>query len=126
MRKSVLGLVLLAVTVFIGAEVTHAQNQSFTGEIMDGACAGMGSHAMMLKEHGMAGKENELAAKKMCTMDCVKNGSKFVLFDAGTKNVYQLDDQKKPADFAGQNVTVTGTLNKGTKTIHVTGIKAKA
>jgi hypothetical protein len=35
-----------------------------------------------------------------------------------------LDDQKKPQPFAGQKVQVTGTLDKGTKTIHVTDINA--
>jgi hypothetical protein len=50
-------------------------------------------------------------------------GSKYVLFKAD-KTYYQLDDQKKPAAFAGQKVEVTGTLDKATKTIHVAGIKA--
>jgi hypothetical protein len=34
-----------------------------------------------------------------------------------------LDDQTKPVQFAGQEVKVTGTLDKATKTIHVTEIK---
>jgi uncharacterized protein YhbP (UPF0306 family) len=50
-------------------------------------------------------------------------GSKYILFDAAKKTVYQLDDQQKPAEFAGQKVIVTGTLDKATKTVHVTGIK---
>jgi uncharacterized protein YhbP (UPF0306 family) len=54
----------------------------------------------------------------------VKMGGKYVLFDAASKTVYELDDQSKPEQFAGQNVTVTGTLDKATKTIHLTGIKA--
>jgi len=78
----------------------------------------------MLKGHGMAGKENDPAAKKMCTLDCVKAGAKFVLFNAQSKTMYQLDDQTKPVDFAGKNVKVMGTLDKATKTIHVTTIKA--
>ncbi len=124
MRKFGLGLSALAAVLLVSAVLTHAQNQTFTGEIMDAACAGMGSHAGMLKEHGMAGKENDLAAKKMCTLDCVKSGSAFVLYDSATKTVYKLDDQKKPMGFAGANVKVTGTLNKATTTIHVTSIKA--
>ena len=50
-------------------------------------------------------------------------GSKYVLFNAD-KTFYLLSDQKKPAAFAGQKVEVTGTLNKATKTLHVTAIKA--
>jgi hypothetical protein len=62
---------------------------------------------------------------KACTLACVKAGSKFVLFNAD-KSFYELSDQKKPATFAGQQVEVTGTLDKATKTIHVTSIKAAA
>jgi hypothetical protein len=50
-------------------------------------------------------------------------GSKYVLFNAD-KTFYNLSDQKKPAQFAGQKVEVTGSLNKSTKTIHVKDIKA--
>jgi Protein of unknown function (DUF5818) len=54
----------------------------------------------------------------------VKMGGKYVLFNGASKGFYQLDDQKKPQPFAGQKVEVTGTLDKATKTIHVTDIKA--
>jgi hypothetical protein len=116
-------LSVLVALLLIGATLSHAQTQTFTGEIMDADCAGGGSHAGMLKEHGMAGKENDPAAKKMCTLDCVKAGSTFVLYDSATKTAYKLDDQKKPVAFAGANVKITGTLNKATQTIHVTSIK---
>ena len=62
---------------------------------------------------------------KACTEACMKMaGSKYVLFNGASKGFYQLDDQKKPQPFAGQKVQVTGTLDKATKTIHVTHIKA--
>ena len=89
---------------------------SFTGEIMDEACAKDGGHQVMFKKMGT----ND---PKVCTEACVKGGSKYVLFESG-KNYYKLDDQKKPAAFAGQKVQVTGTLDKSSKTIHVTEIKA--
>ena len=60
---------------------------------------------------------------KACTEACIKMGSKYVLFNAD-KTFYLLSDQKKPAAFAGQKVEVAGTLNKATKTLHVTAIKA--
>ncbi|MGH9709461.1 MAG: DUF5818 domain-containing protein [Candidatus Acidiferrales bacterium] len=50
-------------------------------------------------------------------------GGKYVLYNAARKIVYQLDDQRKPADFAGQNVKVTGSYDRATKTIHVTSIQ---
>jgi hypothetical protein len=86
------------------------KDATYRGEIMDSDCAKMGQHP-------------EPDAKQ-CTVDCVKEGSTYVLFNAAEKSVYQLDDQKKPVAFAGQKVVVTGTLDKATKTIHVTGIKA--
>ena len=63
-------------------------------------------------------------SNKDCTLSCVKAGSKFVLYDGSKQMVYQLDDQKKPAAFAGAKVTVTGMFDAGSKTIHVTDIVA--
>jgi hypothetical protein len=93
-----------------------AKDTTFSGEIMDSACAEGGGHQSMFKKMGT----ND---PKACTEACIKMGSKYVLFKTD-KTFYQLDDQKKPTPFAGQKVEVTGTLNKATKTIHVTDIKA--
>ena len=51
------------------------------------------------------------------------SGRDLVLANGDT--VYRLDDQEKPAAFAGLKVKVTGTLNAKTKTIHVVDIKAE-
>jgi hypothetical protein len=101
--------------VFLSAGFAFAND--FTGEIMDSACAKMGSHEGMMKAHAA------IKDAKGCTLGCVKNGAKFVLYDASTKTVYQLDDQQKPMQFAGEKVTVSGTLDESTKTIHVADIK---
>ncbi len=83
-----------------------------------------GSHAEMLKKEGMGDKDpNDAMAKKMCTENCLKMGGKYVLYDSATKKVYKLDDQTKPQQFAGQNVKVTGELDKSTETIRVTNIE---
>ncbi len=122
MKKVVLGLaatLLLTLTSFAAPT-----SQTFTGEVMDSQCAMNGSHAEMLKKEGMGDKDpNDAMAKKMCTENCVKMGSKYVLYDSATKKVYKLDDQTKPQQFAGQNVKVTGNLDKSTETIHVTNIE---
>jgi hypothetical protein len=73
----------------------------------------------MLRDHGMAGKENDPEAKKMCTLDCVKAGGKLVLYQAGNKTVYQLDDPKKAEPFAGQRVSISGTLDAKSSTIRI-------
>ena len=112
MKTVILTIAALALTAGAG----FGQNKTFNGEIMDSACAKMGSHAMMEKEHKMAHDA------KACTMGCVKAGAKYVLYDAATKKVYALDDQTRPEAFAGQKVKVNGTLDSSTDTIHVAGI----
>lgn len=92
------------------------QDGTYSGEIMDSACAKAGSHATMMKNAGVK-------TAKECTEACVKMGSKYVLFDKSTKKVYQLDDQTKPEQFAGQKVTVKGNLDAANGTIHVTSIE---
>jgi hypothetical protein len=120
MKRALLGV---AACLLVLPNLVAAKDRTFSGEIMDSQCAAMGSHAAMMAKEGMAGKENDAMAKAMCAKNCVKMGGKYVLYDATTKTVYQLDDQSKPEQFAGQNVKITGTLDKATKTIHVTNIE---
>ena len=96
---------------------TSTTSSTFMGEIMDSPCAMMGSHTQMMK------KEKAKDARE-CTLDCVRDGAKFVLYNAPDKTTYQLDDQVKPKDFAGQQVKVTGTLDTATNTVHVEKIEA--
>ncbi len=121
-----LALTALAVLIVVSLSLASPKRSvhkkgkgaTFTGEIMDSQCAMMGSH-------DPAGyKMTKTDNPKDCTLACVKMGGKFVLYDAAKKATYQLDDQEKPKDFAGQKVKVTGTLNKATKTIHVESIEA--
>jgi len=122
MKKLVIGLVgsLMLLTVAFAAP----KDSAYSGEIMDSQCAKNGSHDMMLKKEGMGNMIGDPKAAMMCTTNCIKKGGKYVLFNAAKKTVYQLDDQQKPAEFAGQKVTVTGTLDKATKTVHVASIQA--
>ncbi len=92
--------------------------ETFLGEIYDGPCAKAGSHTAM--EEMMDAQGNP----KKCTLECVKMGAKFVLYDSSKKIIYQLDDQQKPREFAAQKVKVTGTYDPATKTIHVETIEA--
>ena len=91
---------------------------SFTGTVKAGTKTFVGniSDSMCGLKHMMPGKSD-----KECTLECVKAGSKYVLADLASGKVYQLSDQKKPEEFAGQKVKVTGTL-KG-DTISVTAIE---
>jgi hypothetical protein len=101
----------------LGGSLVFAQStRSFTGEITDSQCAGMGTHAQMMKKEGAKDA-------KECTLACVKMGGKFVLYNPSRKTTYQLDDQDKPRAFAGQPVTVKGTFDSASKTIHVQSIE---
>ncbi len=121
MKKLVMAIA--ACTLLVPA-FAAAKDKTFSGEIMDSQCAKNSSHEMMLKKEGMGDKNpNDPMAKKMCTLNCVKMGGKYVLFNKASKTIYQLDDQTRPEQFAGQSVRITGALDKATKTIRVTDIK---
>jgi hypothetical protein len=79
-----------------------------------------------MRQGGIARIDDEEGRPKsatQCTLACFKMGSKYVLFNAAEKTVYQLDDQKKPGQFAGEKVKVKGTYDKDTDTIHVSDIQ---
>lgn len=118
-RKIVLVLVaIMAVAIFSLARA--AGDRTFQGQIMDAMCAANGSHS---PGGYQATHTNN---PKDCTLACVKAGSKFVLYNTAQKTTLQLDDQDKARDFAGQDVTVTGSYNNSDKTIHVQNIKASS
>lgn len=102
---SIMGLLLATGLCFPAPGKDAAK--TFVGSIGDSMCGA---------KHMMAGESD-----KDCTLECVKNGSKYILIDPSGK-IYQLSDQKKPELFAGAKVSVTGTL-KG-DTITVTSIAA--
>ena len=106
MKPLMLGL--LAVALLAGAP----RKQRFTGKITDSMCA-RGDHSQMR----MGSTDAE------CTIACVlAHGALYVLY--GGKQVYTLSDQQTPEKFAGKKVTVTGTVEARSKTIHVDSIAA--
>jgi phosphate-selective porin len=87
-----------------------ASAATFTGTITDDMC---------VKDHSSM----KMGSDAKCVTECVKTmNAKYALFDG--KNAYVLSDQKAPAKFAGQKVTVTGTLDDKTKTLKVDQIAA--
>src|SRR5712692_4166293 len=94
----------LSLAIFLLTGITLAapkggKQKTFVGNISDSMCG---------LKHMMPGGDKE------CTLKCVSGGSKFVLADSAHKKVYQLSDQQKPKEFAGQKVKVTGTLSGDT------------
>ena len=101
-------LSLLAIAALTAAPEKH----TFTGVITDGMCA-RGDHSKM--KMGPTDAE--------CTKACIlEHGATYVLYDG--QHAYDLSDQKAPEKFAGQRVTVTGTLDAKTMTLKVDSIAA--
>lgn len=95
--------------------------KNFVGEIADSSCALnihslTRSHKEMLQGRGMGKTSAD------CSRICVEHyGSHYVLQDK-KQNVFNLDDQKKAAQFAGLHVIVTGNLVAKDR-IHVVAIE---
>jgi len=101
-------LILAAVAALAAPPAKH----TFTGVITDSMCDD-GDHSQMR----MGPTDAE------CTRACITaHGASYVLYDG--KQSYTLSDQNTPEKFAGQRVTVTGTLDAKTKTIRVDSIAA--
>lgn len=103
----------LLTSLLVIASLSAGQSApTFTGVITDSECA-TGDHSRMR----MGSDDAE------CARACVSaHGASFVLYTG--KEVYALSDQQTPDKFAGQKVTVTGTLDAKTKTIQVKTITA--
>jgi hypothetical protein len=101
---------LIAGLIFVAGLSSAQSKRTFTGVITDGMCAA-GDHSRMR----MGSNDAE------CTIACVDaHGAAYVLYDG--KDAYRLSDQKTPEKFAGQKVSVVGTLNAQTKAIQVDSI----
>lgn len=94
MKRSQVGAVTFS--MIFAVLIVANQGQTFRGEIMDSFCAETGSHEAITS--GPNAKE--------CTIDCVKFGAEYVL-RASSKS-YRLDDQRTPALFAGETVSIFG------------------
>ena len=99
---------LLAISALAAAQ----GKRTFTGIITDSMCA-RADHSKM--------QMGPTDAK--CILACIsEHDATYILYDG--KEAFDLSDQKKPENFAGQKVTVTGTLDAKTKTIQVDSIGA--
>jgi hypothetical protein len=111
------GAALLCLAVGLAGNLMAQKAATYTGAVMDTPCALLGGHDKMAQKG-----END----KDCTLRCVMAGAKFALSDTANKTWYTLDDQKKAEPFAGMKVTVTGTVDAATKTLHIVTIKKAA
>ena len=103
----------LFLSLLAGAALFAAQSkQTFTGAITDDECS-RADHSRMRMG----------STDAQCAIACVEvHGGQFVLYDG--MEVYPLSDQQAAEKFAGQQVTVVGTLDAQSKTIQVDSITA--
>src|SRR5215467_6999528 len=100
-----LGAFILISCAAIAQTNQRATPDTFNGEIFDTQCAEQASHEAMENTRQLP------ADAKQCALFCVKNGAKLVLYDAGNRVTYEVDDQSKVRPFAGQQVQINGTLD---------------
>ncbi len=112
MKPLILGLLALAVLPAALTEQTRQGRQTFAGTITDSECAAADHSRMRM---GPTDAE--------CVVACISDhGASYMLYDG--KDAYTLSDQKTAQKFAGQKVTVTGTMDAKRKSIQVQSIAA--
>lgn len=104
---SIVAALLMVTTIVI------PKPRTFTGEIMDSQCAKLDTHGIV----------NPFKTARDCTIECVRLGGQYVLYNGTLRMTYRLDDQRNPEAFAGGRVEVVGTLDRMTNTIHVLFIR---
>lgn len=86
--------------------------QTLTGEIMDTICAGYKGHTHMMQQMKSMGTDT-----KTCIQKCLQLGGKYALYNATNGTVYTIADLEKVRAFDGQEVEVTGSLEKKKLTV---------
>ncbi|HEY6270690.1 MAG TPA: hypothetical protein VIX19_01715 [Terriglobales bacterium] len=116
------GALLLLASYAFSKDKDKDAVQVFHGVIEDSQCAynvhsDTHSHEWMIKK-GVEGATDE----RSCTQHCVKDlGGVFVL--VVKSEIYRLDDQMLPEQFAGKKVAVTATLDTKPHTLRVLKIE---
>jgi hypothetical protein len=101
---ALLAIALSPFFLLFGAEKT------MTGKITDNMCD---------KDHSMMAVKGKEPDAKKCTLECVKDGMKFVFVT--DQGVYEIQNQDLPElkTYAGDSVTLTGDLQSDGKTLKV-------
>jgi EF hand len=110
-RTAIVGL---AACIFFTTRSLAAQEvQAFKGEIKDCTCS---------RAAGPTAVAEPSPTIELCATASMRKGAKYILLSPEKKTVYQLDNQKKPKAFAGEDVVVLGSLDETNGMIHVSEI----
>jgi len=113
---------LLPLMFLLGTANWADDAKSFRGEIADSSCA-LNVHSLTRSHKEMLQGTAMGKTAKDCSHVCVEHyGAHYVLQDKN--DVFNLDDQKKVAEFAGTKVKISGTLLSN-NTIHIISIETQ-
>jgi hypothetical protein len=115
-----LKIILLLVAAITLASAGSSKSR-FRGEISDTQCA-MNVHSLRRSHEEMIARHTIGTDAASCAKACVRRGGEWVLRSGD--EVYRLKNQAGLANFAGQKVEMTGTLDSKTDTIDNTDIEA--
>ena len=118
MKKLVLALSLFILPLW-GED--QRDQKRFVGEIADSSCA-LNVHSLTRSHREMLLGKGMGKTAADCSRICVQHYGSHYVFEDKKQNVFNLDDQKKAAQFAGAHVIVTGEL-MSKDMIHVVAIE---
>lgn len=114
--------VLLLVVLASSLAWPEMKTETFTGEIADSSCA-YNVHSLSRSHKEMLKSKEWGNSAADCTRRCVRKfGASYVLVHKD--DVYKLEQQQVAETFAGQVVSISGTLATDGKTIHIEKIAA--
>ena len=112
-------LILIA-AFLLATRAWPEETKTFHGEIADNQCA-MNVHSLTRSHKEMLKGKVMGDTARSCSRMCVERyGGHYVLLDRN--EVFNLDDQKKAAEFAGMHVKISGNALPD-NTIHVISIE---
>ena len=110
MKKFLSRALIFAIVLGVASWSLAANTEgSWTGWVTDTHCGEKGAKA----EHAA------------CAAKCVKEGSKYALYNPADKSMWVLSNQDAAAKMAGKEVTVKGKADTEKKTIEVSSMEAK-
>ena len=113
MKKNLLASCAVLLVVAGSALAAQSQN-NIAGTVTASQIASTGSVAMWEKKLNCHGEAD-------CARALVRAGGKYVLVTGN--GTYQLSDQAKAGQFAGEKVTVAGNFNTTKKTVQVADVQ---
>ncbi|HEV2991019.1 MAG TPA: hypothetical protein VG759_21450 [Candidatus Angelobacter sp.] len=119
--KLIFFLCLFSLTLSAGDK--KAQEKTFDGEISDSQC-GFNVHSVTRSHDEMIKSGYMGHTPADCTRNCIRGrGGQYVFVSSDKKTAYKIEQQELVEPFAGQNVRIQGTEQKGE--IHVISIKGR-